>query len=303
MAGERPRTRPRWARLEALLVAGLAAVERARSRSVVVDAAVGVVRRERPVAVEILAASLAFRLFALVVPLAYLVVAGRGFTGGASGGSPQGAGDRLGELVVNSIATAARASDRGNWLAFAFGALATLLAAVGVVDVLRWVHVLAWRLTPSRVRRDPRLALGLIGGVALVLVMSAVAEQIRGEAQGLASEVTVILATALVQVVVMGVLWFALSRALPHPAAVPWTAMVPGALLFACGSQAFQLAVTLYFAPRAARASTVYGTLGVALTLLVSLFLFARLAVAAAELNATLWERRRQGRQPTGRPT
>jgi hypothetical protein len=31
----------------------------------------------------------------------------------------------------------------------------------------------------------------------------------------------------------------------------------------------------------------------VALTLLVSLFLFARLAVAAAELNATLWERRR----------
>jgi uncharacterized BrkB/YihY/UPF0761 family membrane protein len=42
----------------------------------------------------------------------------------------------------------------------------------------------------------------------------------------------------------------------------------------------------------AARASTVYGSLGVALTLLVSLFLFARLAVAAAELNATLWERR-----------
>ena len=43
---------------------------------------------------------------------------------------------------------------------------------------------------------------------------------------------------------------------------------------------------------RAARASTVYGSLGVALTLLVSLFLFARLAVAAAELNAYLWERR-----------
>jgi hypothetical protein len=33
----------------------------------------------------------------------------------------------------------------------------------------------------------------------------------------------------------------------------------------------------------------------VALTLLVSLFLFARLAVVAAELNATLWERRHPG--------
>jgi uncharacterized BrkB/YihY/UPF0761 family membrane protein len=58
----------------------------------------------------------------------------------------------------------------------------------------------------------------------------------------------------------------------------------------------FTLAVSVYFAPRAARASAVYGSLGVALVLLVSLFLFARLAVAAAELNATLWERR----QPTG---
>jgi len=38
----------------------------------------------------------------------------------------------------------------------------------------------------------------------------------------------------------------------------------------------------------------VYGSLGVALVLLVSLFLFSRLAVAAAELNATLWERRAQ---------
>jgi hypothetical protein len=35
-----------------------------------------------------------------------------------------------------------------------------------------------------------------------------------------------------------------------------------------------------------------------ALTLLVSLFLFARLAVAAAELNAGLWERR----HPAGEP-
>ena len=35
----------------------------------VVDTMVGVVRRERPVAVGILAGSLAFRLFALLIPL------------------------------------------------------------------------------------------------------------------------------------------------------------------------------------------------------------------------------------------
>ena len=118
------------------------------------------------------------------------------------------------------------------------------------------------------------------------------AERTRADAKGLASELTVIVATAAVQVVITAVLWLALSSALPRAAAARWTALVPGALLFAAGLQGFSLALTLYFAPRAARASTLYGSLGVALTLLVSLFLFARLAVAAAELNAALWERR-----------
>ena len=279
------------------MVAGQASVERARSRSPIVDAAVGLVRRERPVAIGILAASLAFRLFALLVPLAYVLVAGLGFAG-ATDEPAQGGGDRLGEFVVDSIAVATRTSDRGRWLALAFGGFTTLLAAAGVVEVLRWIHVLAWRISPYRGRPKPRLVLGLVGGVVIMVAMSAAAEQARTSVGGLAPELTVILAIAAVQVVVLGVLWLAMSYALPRPAAVPWTALVPGALLFAGGSQGFNLAVTLYFAPRAARASTVYGALGVALTLLVSLFMLACLAVVAAELNATLWERRQPGERP-----
>lgn len=71
--------RERRQQLEALLASGQARLERARSRSMVVDTMVGVVRRERPVAVGILAASLAFRLFALLIPLCYVFVAGLGF--------------------------------------------------------------------------------------------------------------------------------------------------------------------------------------------------------------------------------
>ena len=70
------RRRRRREQLEAMLAGGQARLERARSRSLVVDTMVGVVQRERPVAVGILAASLAFRLFALAVPLAYVAVAG-----------------------------------------------------------------------------------------------------------------------------------------------------------------------------------------------------------------------------------
>ena len=84
----------------------------------VVDTMVGVVRRERPVAVGILAGSLAFRLFALLVPLSYVVVAGLGFAGQASADAARpGVGDRLGQLVISSVAAAARSSHRARWLA------------------------------------------------------------------------------------------------------------------------------------------------------------------------------------------
>ena len=294
MTGERSRIRRRREQLEAMLAGGQARLERARSRSMVVDTMVGVVQRERPVAVGILAASLAFRLFALMVPLAYVVVAGLGFAYQASPdeASPSSA-NRLSDLVVASVAAATRTSGRGPWLALILGGVATLIAAAAVIEVLRWVHLLAWRMVPSRSRTNPWLVLGLIAGLAVMSFVSTLAEQARADAKGLASELTVVLVTAGVQVAVLTVLWLALSLAMPRHAAVPWTALVPGACLFAAGSQGFSIAVSLYFAPRAARASTVYGSLGVALVLLVSLFLFARLAVAAAELNATLWERRR----------
>jgi membrane protein len=286
--------RQRREQLESVLASGQGRLERARSRSLVVDTMVGVVRRERPVAVGILAASLAFRLFAMLVPLAYVVVAGLGFAAEASATETRpGDDDRLGDLLIASVAAASRTSGRGRWLALILGGLATLLAAAAVLEVLRWVHLLAWRLPPARSRTNPWLVLGLIAGLAVMSLTSTWAEQARADAKGLASEVTVILITAGVQLLVLAVLWLALILAMPRPAGVPWTALAPGALLFGVGYLAFTLSVSLYFAPRAARASTVYGSLGVALTLLVSLFLFARLAVAAAELNATLWERRR----------
>jgi uncharacterized BrkB/YihY/UPF0761 family membrane protein len=291
--------RERRQQLAALLASAEAGVERARSRSRVVDVVVGVVRRERPVAVGILAASLAFRLFALMIPLAYVLVAGFGFAGGRAS-SRRGGEDRLSELVVDSVAAASRTSERARWLALIFGGVATLLAAGGVVEVIRWIQVLAWRMPPARGRHSVWPTLGLVGGFAVLGLASALSEQARADARGLANEITVLLVTAAGQALVLACLWLALSYAI-RPVAVSWTSLIPGSLLFGCGFQAFALAVTVYFAPRAARASTLYGSLGVALTVLVSLFLLARLAVAAEELNAALWERRHPGDRPDRR--
>ena len=111
MKGRRQRMRERRDQLEAMLATGQARLERARSRSLVVDTMVGVVQRERPVAVGILAGSLAFRLFALMIPLTYVLVAGLGFAAQASAeeAQPQ-VGDRLGDLLVASVAAATRTS-------------------------------------------------------------------------------------------------------------------------------------------------------------------------------------------------
>jgi uncharacterized BrkB/YihY/UPF0761 family membrane protein len=52
-------------------------------------------------------------------------------------------------------------------------------------------------------------------------------------------------------------------------------------------------AVIVYFiTPYALAKQGTYGALGVAAALLVTLFLVSRLVVAAAVVNATLWERR-----------
>ena len=76
------------------------------------DTMVGVVQRERPVAVGILAASLAFRLFALLIPLTYVVVAGLGFAADSAAADAAPRADHLRDLVVTSVAAATNSSHR-----------------------------------------------------------------------------------------------------------------------------------------------------------------------------------------------
>ena len=70
-------------------------------------------------------------------------MAGIGFTLGRTGRASE---DQLSDLVVDSIAAVARTSERGRLIALVVGGFATLAAAGGVVEVRRWIHLLAWRL-------------------------------------------------------------------------------------------------------------------------------------------------------------
>ncbi len=68
--------------------------------------------------------------------------------------------------------------------------------------------------------------------------------------------------------------------------------MLPGAALFAVGLEVLHAVIVYVITPWAIAKQGTYGALGVAAALLVGLFLIGRLVVAAAVVNATLWERR-----------
>jgi uncharacterized BrkB/YihY/UPF0761 family membrane protein len=289
-SGDQP-SPSRLERLGALAAQGRARLDDYRTRYAPVDVGMRFAERSRPVAIGLLASALAFRLFLLILPLAYVLIAGLDFLRAASPGTPAMLAREAGltSLIAGSVDQAVRASEEGRWLALAFGVTASVFAASGVLTVLQRVHALAWQVPPPR-GRSPLLVLGLIVGILVLILTSGAAASARHVSPAWGLVATLAAACVYFGVALMG------ARALPHPG-IPLRGQMPGALLFAVGLQAFHVAVVYYFVPKAARSSAAYGALGVALVVLAALSLLGLLVVAASELNAILWERREARRQ------
>jgi uncharacterized BrkB/YihY/UPF0761 family membrane protein len=99
--------------------------------------------------------------------------------------------------------------------------------------------------------------------------------------------------------VVYAAVWLALSVVLPH-AAVPWTQLVPGAVVFGVGTQLLHIVTVVYLAGRLSTASELYSELGVAATVLLGLYFVARLVVGAAVVNAVVWQSLARGEERAG---
>jgi len=234
----------------------------------------------------IIAGALAYRLFIWLLPFALVVVAGLGIAAEASSESPEKAAKSLGlaGLVSNSVATAAKGSAR--WYALAVGIPVLLIATRSVLRVLIGAHRLIWADVRAAA---PRPSVGASARLLALLLaffaLSGLATKARVWSEGIG-----VLATLAVIVPYAG-LWLLVSIRLPRRSA-PWTALVPGALLFGLGIELVHLIAAYVFAPYALTKQGTYGALGVAAALLVGLFIVSRLVVAAAVVNVTLWERR-----------
>ena len=95
------------------------------------------------------------------------------------------------------------------------------------------------------------------------------------------------------------VLWWLISWRLPHAAMSPHH-LVPGAPFVAIGADVMHALTTYRIGAVVARKSHTYGAIGIAVAVLSWVFVFGRILVALAGVNATLW--RQQHPLEAGQP-
>jgi uncharacterized BrkB/YihY/UPF0761 family membrane protein len=266
--------------------AARAAVEAKRPHVKSVDATFAVLERDRERAGWLLAGALAHRLFLWLLPFTLVVVAGLGFLASADRESPSDLADSVGVvgIAADSIARAAADAERARFIALFVGVPALYIATVGAIKAFRTVSALAWSVPAGSIGRTSLAVLGflvlLVTAFAITLVAAAVREVSPGAG---------VFATGLI---LIGYVWIAYAALWVLPRrTVPWTALLPGALLIGLGLEAIHLITVYFISYRVSSSSDTYGALGVAAALLLSLYLVGRLFVAGVILNSTLWER------------
>ncbi len=191
----------------------------------------------------------------------------------------------IGAAAITSAEHAVETSSTNSVVLLIVGLCLLGWCSVWFVKALQLAYALAWGVERPRMRK-PFHAMAVFNGLFLAAAAGGLALTWLREALGLGAVIGVVLTLALETGIALIVM-----KLLPNRAE-RWQDLLPGALVLALGIQCVQVAVVFYFAPKLERSSELYGVLGVAAVLLVWLYILARLATAAAFLNATLWERR-----------
>jgi uncharacterized BrkB/YihY/UPF0761 family membrane protein len=263
-----------------------ARVEAARGTVRGVDAAFVVYDRDRGLGGNLLACAVAYRFFFWSLPLVLLLVAVLGFADAAAGDNPEDLAEdaRMSSYVVSSVGDAADQARESRFVLLGVALFALYLASAGGAKTLRTIHLMAWRMQLQRSTKGWLGAAAFAGFGFGALALALLSNWIRDHPGP--TRLTVWLG----MLAFVAAFWFAAELLLPHGEA-PWTRLLPGALLFSFGIEVLHLATVLYFGKKVASSSELYGGLGVAAGVLLWLYLFGRLIVASAVLNATLWER------------
>lgn len=253
-----------------------------------VDAIFEVADRDGEVAGGVIAGALAYRLFIWLLPAGLVFIGGLGAIAGARSDSPHDVASSLGigGIVSHSLQNASKS--HSSWYALIVGIPILLYATRSVLRVLIGTHRLAWGdVRDARPKPTFVDAAKLLGILTIYFVLAGFAGWARSQ-----SHAAGIVATLAVAVGFTG-LWLWTSLRLPHRDA-GWVNLVPGAVTVGVGVGVLQVAAAYLLAPYALEKQGTYGALGLAAALLLGLWVLGRLLVGGAEINATLWERKRR---------
>ena len=254
------------------------------------DLVVAALERERLAAAGLLAGGLAYRLFFWLVPLGLVIASVLSFWVDEDRVGLQDAARNFGisGAATQSAMKAIAEQHHARWYLLVAGIVLLVWFGIGVIRALNVAHSIAWNLRPERLRRPLFAGLAFSGIVISLIAVSASTQFLREE-----HDVTGLWVTMALFAFYLGaVLW--IMDKLPHRS-TSWRDLLPGAMLVALGTEVIHIVVVLYLVPKLGHSSELYGALGSATVILLWLYLLARLLVAAAFLNAALWERRTDG--------
>ena len=260
-------------------------LEQARAGHLAVQLVSEAFEHDRARAGGLLAGGLAYRIFLWEIPLALFLLSALGLAAQLAGDDPAELARQVGLTAALSaaIANGVAASEHGRVWFLLLGAFLTVWAGRGIFRGFRLVTELAWRAraAPYSSLRGSLLvtAFGL-GFIVLQSLMPWLSESL-----GVPGFVHFILGLFLAEAA------FTWGLSLLPRADAPWTAVIPGAIALGVGLRLMSLAASTHFASRLEHTSDLYGSLSIAIVLMLYLFLIARLFVAAQFLNATLHRR------------
>jgi uncharacterized BrkB/YihY/UPF0761 family membrane protein len=221
-------------------------------------------------------------VFLWLLPAALFIVALFGVTSSLADESPselaRNAG--LGSSVAAVIAQAVDDAGAARWWLILLGAVLTVWAGRGGARAVELTSSIAWALPPStRARSSVVAALAFSAAMLAGIVISAVGNR-------LASSVGLLTAWPLTTVA-LAALVLAVFRRLPNRAEHVM-GILPGVVLVTVCIRGLAAATGIYFAERLERVDDLYGGLGIAIVILLYLYLGARSFVWGQFLNARI---------------
>jgi uncharacterized BrkB/YihY/UPF0761 family membrane protein len=258
-----------------------------RQSSAIIDAGFEIQELDIHVGGGILAGAVAFRMFLFLVPFVYIVFTVFDAVARAAGDDPSQAAKTVGITGVLASAVV-NSSDIGAWSQFflvvgATGAL--VLTARSLIKTLYVAHWLVWRIPRSKPRGFAPVLVTVGIGLALT-AFAVIADAVRRWSGPAGLFVTLVIITS-----AAFLLWWWVSWHLPH-AATTSRSLIPGAVFMAVGVEVLHILTTYWLGHLVARKSRTYGAVGIALAVLLWVYLLGRVVVASAGINATLWRRR-----------